>query len=295
MRTGLWTAGAALVLVTGAQGALAADLMRPAPTVVVVPTALVFQGEITGFVGYGVNNATDIDVETKSSFYYGGEAKLSIPLGSNFSTQFDVVGEANGGISKVGEIGVIGVGGHLSWRDPSRGLFGVFASYGRSQADTDDSANVGVAGIEGQFYLGNFTTYGQLGFANVDSSHDPLDSSSIFARGVGRYFVNPNFLLEGEVSYTRGKIHDSNLDALGWGLKAKFAVSSTLPVFVGVQYRGTNYNGHETDSATEHVGLISITALFGGRGTLFEQDRQGATLDTSTLPLRASAWASVLD
>ena len=90
----------------------------------------------------------------------GAFAALSFPLGHGFGAQFDgLIGDGNGG-------NFHGFGGHLFWRDPSRGLLGVYASYLRWNTETfyDDfwvtGAKVGKIGAESHLYLGPLTLEG---------------------------------------------------------------------------------------------------------------------------------------
>lgn len=97
-----------------------------------------------------------LDDETSA----GAFAALTFPLGHNFGLQVDgVMGDGSGGSFH-------GFGGHLFWRDPSRGLFGMYASYVRWNSETfyDDiwvtGAKVGKIGAESHLYLGPLTLEG---------------------------------------------------------------------------------------------------------------------------------------
>src|SRR5690242_16205426 len=120
------------------------------------------------------------------------------------------------------------VGSHLSWRNPQQSLYGVFGGVGDAGGQRH-----GVIGGEAQWYLNQFTLYGQVGYdstlgtvgyigmANIDSEN------AWFLRGVGRYYVNPNFLIEGTVMYANGSvdyIRGPSLDfqTWTWGVKGEW-------------------------------------------------------------------------
>lgn len=255
---------------------------------------LLLSGDFSLYGGFADVSDPDDELDDTSYLVYGGTAVASIPFGDAFSVQFDVLGEDNNvAVDDEGAVTTFGVGGHLSLRDPEFGLVGVFGGFGQATSDTDDAADVNWFGAEGQFYLDAFTLYGQVGWAEADNDHDPLDWSDVFARGAVRYFFADNFMLQGDLSYTKAVIHSDDLDSLGWGVKAKYGFGD-MPVYLSAEYRGTQYDGHGENSATEHVGLLGLSVVFGA-SSLLEQDRYGATLETPSLPLRASAWTSPLD
>jgi hypothetical protein len=90
----------------------------------------------------------------------GGFAAVTLPLGANFGAQIDGVG----GSGSAG--GFYGIGGHLFWRDPARGLLGAYASHIRWDGSSLDGAfeirgaEVGKVGLESQLYLGRVSLEG---------------------------------------------------------------------------------------------------------------------------------------
>ena len=177
---------------------------------------------------------------------------------------------------------------------PDIGLIGVFGGMGESN-DTYESNDQDVTwyGVEAQYYLDSVTLYAQVGQNESNSTHDALDYTSLFARGAARYFIDDNLMLQADLQYTRGNIHGDDMDAFGWGLKAKYRFEE-LPFALTAEYRGTDYDGHGQGSATEHVGLLGVSIAFGA-SSLIEQDRYGATLETPNLVVRAPVWTSILD
>jgi hypothetical protein len=118
--------------------------LRAHPAVVSAPNGKLgaFAGSLAGEAAYGV----------------GGS--LAVPLHDQFGAQLDgLVGTAAGGT-------FYGIGVHLFWRDPSKGLLGAYASYAAwdttstiSVSDPIDGiatvagATVGKVGVEGEAYF----------------------------------------------------------------------------------------------------------------------------------------------
>lgn len=278
----------ALALAISANIATAADFEAPV-------NDLILSGELSVFGGYASVDDPDDELDNHEYGVFGGFAAASVPFSENFAVQLDLLGDSNSGtIDDEGHVAVFGVGGHVSWRDSSAGLFGVFGGYGQAHSDTDDNAEVFWVGAEGQMYFDMLTLYGQVGYVESDSNHNPLDYGDIFARGVVRYFVNENFRLQGDFAFARGRIHSADLDTFGWGLQGKLAIMDDMPVYGTLEYRGTHYDGNSENEATEHAGLVGVSIAFGAP-TLYEQDRRGVTLDTSSLILRNAGWTSPLD
>jgi hypothetical protein len=120
----------------------------------------------------------------------GAFAALTFPLGHGFGAQFDgMIGDGNAGDFH-------GFGGHLFWRDPSRGLFGIYASYLRWNAESlsDElvvsGAKVAKVGVESHLYLGPLTLEGiaayqfgsETGFAGKATiAYYPRDNLRLYA------------------------------------------------------------------------------------------------------------------
>jgi hypothetical protein len=175
------------------------------------------------------------------------------------------------------------VGGHWSWRSPQQYLFGLFAAAGDAGGQRH-----GLIGAEAQWYWSQFTFYAQVGYdTTLGTINSEVDSvNAWFIRGTGRYFVNPNFLIEGTVMYANGDI-DFNLVSQGfqawtWQAKAEWRFP-TAPFSMFAKYQGsrTKYDSAlEFPSAkvTDNRVLLGLKLHMGDR-TLQQTDRAGATLD----------------
>jgi len=175
-------------------------------------------------------------------------------------------------------------GGHLSWRNPQQSLFGVFGGIGDAGGGFGPSQRYGLIGAEAQWYWHQFTLYGQVGYDTTLSNNGFSDTNAWFIRGTGRYFINPNFMLEGTVMYANGDIDFNFGPSVGfetwtWQAKAEYRLP-TAPFSVYAKYQGseTSYDRFFIDKVTDHRVLLGLKLHMGDR-TLQQTDRAGATLD----------------
>jgi hypothetical protein len=289
-------------------------MATPALSADVAPDNSLLFSALLGF-SVGVQDASEdkgspsIEGGTGTELTLAGHGHVSIPLSESFSAQFDVQTEfydrTTDEDDEAAPQGAQMLGGHLSWRDPETGLIGIFAGVGMGEADEDDedrNDHVGLlAGVEGQYYLDQFTFYAQAGCGDFKQDEDPDEGflDGWFARGVARYFFSENFLLQAEVSYGETSEYvdgDSEGQIWNWGALAKMRISESYPIYGTLEYRGGNYEDAEdgVDSVEEHAFLVGLDFTFGAE-SLWENDRRGATLDTPMLPVRAAAWSQSVD
>jgi opacity protein-like surface antigen len=182
------------------------------------------------------------------------------------------------------------VGGHLSWRNPQQYLFGLFGGIGDAGSTlgiANTGQRTGLIGAEAQWYWQQFTLYGQVGYDTTLGSADFREVDSVnawFVRGVGRYFINPNFLIEGSVMYANGNVDfvccgsSLGFETWTWGVKGEWRLAAA-PFSIFAKYQGSetkydDFNGKTTD----HRALLGLKLHMGDR-TLQQTDRAGATLD----------------
>jgi hypothetical protein len=179
-------------------------------------------------------------------------------------------------------------GGHWSWRNPQQYLFGLFGGIG--DAGGGFSQRYGLIGAEAQWYWHQFTLYGQVGYDTTLTSNGSSDTNAWFIRGTGRYFINPNFMLEGTVMYANGDtdINFGNFGSVGfetwtWQAKVEWRLA-TAPFSMFAKYQGSettydNLSGVLRDAkVTDNRVLLGLKLHMGDR-TLQQTDRAGATLD----------------
>jgi hypothetical protein len=143
-------AGAAFVF-TFAGHVAAADLgVGPTPVFVAVDG---LNYKIEAFGGSSDNRVAG--GRHNSSWDVGLAGAVAIPLGQSFGLQVDVSAASGEGQFSGGGAA------HLFWRNPQVALAGLYGSYTRRDLDGVQQARLGV---EGQYYLRNFTLGGVAGF-----------------------------------------------------------------------------------------------------------------------------------
>src|SRR5262249_21596720 len=148
--------------------------------------------------------------ERFSGWALGGAGRANYWIARDLSVQVDAQAEGtsydspsgNGRFSTHSYL----AGGHLSWRSPQQSLFGLFAAAGDAGgAGFNGNSRHGLIGAEAQWYWNQFTLYAQGGYdTTLGSGSDTDNINAWFLRGTGRYFINPNFLIEGTVMYANG-------------------------------------------------------------------------------------------
>ena len=279
-----------VALVVGTTGVgQAADLAGAAP---IVPQEMTKHRTISGTVGI---NGAYMDLEQGEScdddddcgqfeenpWSLGGDARVDIPLTDYVSVQVDQYGEGLFGDFETSEnyTGGVLTGAHLIYRDMDRYLVGAFAGVGKVffASTSDDAYTQWLAGIEGQYYFGNTTLFGQVGYSDVesnDSTDQNLIDEALFLRGVARHYMNGgDTKLEGEFGWATGSQDNDtppddltdSIDAFWWGVEVEHAVASFGDDgFVSIfgRYEGYYYDeeiaegGESNDTSTNHVFIL---------------------------------------
>lgn len=290
---------AAIAVVASTVSASAADLDRA--------IGLIVAGEVEKAAGvqiFDVPNAGPLGGGTEATFWSATSGKLSLPLGENLSIQSDVDVEYNdqafdSGTNAAGLRYAFQGATHLSWRNPEQGLFGAFGGAGGTHyaySFNDLAYNYRFMGGEAQFYMDNITFYAQGGYVDVAGTGPAFGQrldDGIFARGVMRWFLEPDTRLQFEGTYAALDRNGGggqgpgprDLDVLSWA--ARYDTRFALPivgdsaVFLG--YRGTlrencfQFGGGS--DLTDHTIMVGLNYQFGATSML-DNDRRGATLDT---------------
>jgi hypothetical protein len=258
---------------------------------------LVVSGIVESWTGVTIVTSAggDVDPDQDEFLASGQSGRLSLPLGDNLSIQGDVDFEY-GSTALASEDSddnfeyAMQFGTHLSWRDPNRGLFGVFGGFGGARSDTNADAEFWFAGGEAQFYTQDMTFYLQAGYMDSDDdvpgNGDDAFRDAAFVRGVARWFVDPDTRLQLEAAYADGVTDDddsNDTQIYEWGVRFD-TVLMGLPVIgdtaVFVGYRGNHYEGGDggNDQYSEHTFMVGSSYHFGGT-TRKEFERTGAGLD----------------
>jgi hypothetical protein len=295
LRLSLAGAVACLALTSFAQ---AADLQP----VLKAPAAQPEQ-QATGYVevysGWASTKATDFGgTERFNGWALGGAGRGNYWVSRDVSVQVDAQAEGtsynnlppgSGGHSSTHSYLV---GGHWSWRNPQQYLFGLFGAVGDAGGfGVDISQRHGLIGGEAQWYWSQFTLYAQVGYDTTFNSSNGIDSiNAWFIRGTGRYFINPNVLIEGTVMYDNGNVDRTccgasfGFQTWTWGVKGEWRFA-TAPFSVFAKYQGSETKYDNSDDfqllgakLTDHRVLLGLKLHLGDR-TLQQTDRAGATLD----------------
>jgi hypothetical protein len=267
--------------------------------------------QATGYVeiysGWGSTKSTrcfddgDCDTSKGNGWALGGAARGNYWITRDVSVQVDAQAEGtsydSSDVSGHFSTHSYLVGGHWSWRNPQQYLFGLFAAAGDAGSGFGftNAQRTGLIGAEAQWYWNQFTFYAQggydttLGTAGCCNNIDSVNAW--FIRGAGRYFINPNFLIEGTVMYANGNMDfNSGFSSIGfntwtWGVKGEWRLP-TAPFSVFAKYEGSQTKYASTDDffsftslkSTDQRVLLGLKLHMGDR-TLQQTDRAGATLD----------------
>lgn len=263
-------------LFTGvASSAMAADAAVDAPATV------------PGMSGYGefylggINARTGGESDTRWSL--GGAARLNTPFDERWNLQADATVDyfdaGSDGASATSYGGAL----HLYWRDPNAYAIGGFATLSEYRMDDAGDSTTWTVGPEAQVYIDNVTLYGQVYFGQTELVED-MDVAGL--RGVVRYFAQPNLRFDAELGYRKtswdGSLFDIDVETVSAALQANYRFDgSPMTVFGRYQYddASMSVSGMGDDNTKSHKFVLGLRASFG-TGTLLEEDRYGATMDT---------------
>ena len=267
------------MLGVSAFGAMAADPVAEA--------GLISSGYADVFAAYSFLGG-DFGSEDDEFLSGGGAFRWSMPVGDAMSLQLDAAGEIteNSGSNEADYENSIGGALHLSYRDPSSHLFGIFGGVLNSGVGDNGSVDGYFIGGEGQYYADMNTFYVQAGYLDGKTSNDDTDDDGVlgdawFARGVWRHYFSEVTRLSLEGSYANGQVDEEpDTDVIGWGAELETAPAD-WPMSVYLGYEGSYYDQEPGESDTLDEHMIKIGARFDfGAGSVFERDRLGAGLDT---------------
>jgi hypothetical protein len=301
----------AVAVLTWASLAGAADMApvyTKAPPAPAVPQA---SGYIEAYTGWARSDQSDSQTLPGVGVFANSQKLDGWPLGGagrgtywfapSYSVQLDAQGEGSSYRSSApGATGHFSthsylVGGHFNWRNAETGLLGVFGGAGDAGGFAAmNSVRHGVFGGEGQLYWNQVTLYLQGGYdrtANVDFLTDNVHAW--FVRGTGRWFIDPNLVVEATGQYAKGAVDFQATQTLpSWGFQtwlwqAKLEWKpASIPFSFFAKYQGsdTRYDSLFAGGSTFNQKVTDSRILAGVRlllnqGSLKSNDRTGATLD----------------
>jgi hypothetical protein len=300
----------ALATLTVAAGA--ADMPAKAPRLVEQPQQV--SGYVELYGGWARTRQTEIecpggggacvpDGDTRANgWVLGGAGRVTYWWAPNYSLQLDAQGEGTsykfnfggGDFARSSSHSYL-IGGHANWRDPQRGLIGIFGAAGDATNWFNfGSVRHGLIGGEGQVYWGPVTFYGQAGYNSTLGSISSGFVESFqawFVRGTARIYVNPNFRLEGTVLYADGDYSFApaagtslNFETWLWRAKAEYKFASA-PFSIFAMYEGSRTKATEFEPVDIEIHKLTDHRIMGGirlylnEKTLQFNDRNGTTLD----------------
>lgn len=195
---------------------------------------------------------------------------------------------------------------HLFWRDRNIGLLGIFGNasyaYGGTDQSDDNFAWIVGGGVEAQVYVHRATFYAQGGFFDtVDTHNSEIDSDfpqdSYFGRVGARYFTKSNTKLQADFVMAEGEFSSISSPSdyriysaaseieQGLGDMKRYSVYARYEFIYAKDYE-------DEERSQDHTFRVGMRARLGGdTGSLFEQDRAGASLDTPDI----ARWGGVLN
>ena len=218
-----------------------------------------------------------------------GDARVNIPYNNTVNLQLDFFGDASldsgyhGVEGNSNGLGNVGVGAHINARDTSEGLLGVFAATGRVWDYSYYNTPAFMAGLEGQYYCGNWTIYGQAGYMDSDGLYDFLQNGG-FVRALVSYYPSQKLKITGGLGYIDGDANYGsgttfNANAWAWQAGAEYWFGKSVPVAAFFKYQGrqqqTHFPGDFTPELTTNEVTAGVTFYFGG-DSIEEADRTGA-------------------
>ena len=144
---------------------------------------------------------------------YGAQGAVSIPVGAQYGIQID------GGAGAFDERFFGAVAGHFFWRDPSRGMLGLYGSF--THWDVLGGVRVGQLAGEGEAYFGPFTIQAIAGveFGSSVSQISTVTSGPVITTIIDSYDLRTRFFDKVNLAYY---------------------LNDNLKVFVGHRYLGGN-------------------------------------------------------
>lgn len=198
----------------------------------------------------------------------GARASFTTPITQSTGFQLDLQGGAYGGDS------FAGASGHWFWRDPSRALFGLFASY--TYLDRFGGAQLGQVAAEGELYWGRWTLQGIAGveFGNTTSATSS-STSVVPPAGVVPGVVTTNTFTEGfdvktrffdqiNLKYYLTDNWDAYIGHRYLGGKLGFAIGSEYAMPLGNRTLGSAF-------AEARIGSGDFQGVWGGLRVYFGQ------------------------
>jgi hypothetical protein len=291
-----------VALLAMVSSAAAADLTRapaPLPTVAPLPVFDAYAAVAAGY-SWGRNSKFDLD---NDGARLQGRGSFSYTFAPTYGFQADaVLGHDWAEFSDIDfkdPTTEATLAAHLFWRDPNVGAIGLLAQYsglktryefGGSSASLDSDNYL--LGLEGQYFFGNASLYGQLAYHYADVGFFGEDGDGVAVVGQLRYFATPDWLLALKGGYDRVKIDEDSDDitAKAWlvGVKTEYRLANApLSLFGDLTYSNIKYDFSGLDFVKDRETRLMVGVKYNFTApSLLERDRAGASFDPIELRSR---------
>lgn len=235
-----------------------------------------FDGFVSAALGYG-------EIEDNRGYQDDGlarEARISLA----YTGTAGVGGQLDYGYFKEVDSGARDVVGHLYYRSGGwlAGAFAQRRNYYIGGTRLDVKGNF--LGIEGQGYFDRFTLYGQAGQTRWRRSAAPDSDKDYLATAELRYFVGPDFRVDGTLNYMRQKEdYGYKWDQLTYGVGAEYHLANR-PLSLFAKYEYVDEEDNAGFDATNQRLLLGLKLSFG-KASLRQRDRDGVSLKPLTQDL----------
>lgn len=239
-----------------------------------------------GGEGFGPFSGGKFDGQYSS---FSGGGRVNLPYSDVVNIQLDLNADAsldqsfaNGDGVASADNSAVSFGGHVNYRDQT-GLLGVFVGSGRVH-DVLFGAPIFMAGLEGQYYLPDWTLSAQVGY--LDSDLSILLQNAGYVRAGATYYASNKLKLTASVAYANGEnnlITNPSIDVSewAWSVGVHYWFGKSIPVSGFLEYKGRQENldrgSVSADSGADSVSA-GLTFHFGGDG-FKDAERTGAAVD----------------
>jgi hypothetical protein len=250
-----------------------------APSHAAPTMGVIYLGFAEWWDNYDFDGLGQYDYNHPSLYGFG---RVNIPYdGTKANLQLDFFGDGSlhdAASQSLGSRGNFGAGAHINWRDSSEGLLGIFAATGRVwDIYGGNNSPAMMAGLEGQYYCGPWTLYGQAGY--MDSSGGYFMQNAGFVRGLVSYYAGPKLKVTGGVGYIDGELYGANATAWTWQADAEYWFGKSVPVAFTLKYEGRDaqveFSSSFKSELNSNAVSVGLSFYFGG-GSIEEADKNGA-------------------
>ena len=254
-----------------------------------------------GYIFYNFDGGNTNNFDDGQAF--SGIGAISLPVSHQFGLQIDA-GFLSGSLDRTSgasdvDVTAVGVGGHFFWRDPSKGLIGIYGHYAGYEYDFGSNSVLGAVDVgnvriaaEAELYHGQFTAKALAGLDVLDV--DGLDDESfLLLAGELDYYINDNVRIYGGVEHsfdqTMGTLGAEALLEVGNVSPALYANASfgddAATVMAGVNvYFGRQEKSlmerHREDDPGPDLFSIALASCLQGIGALETPNEDGLTVLT---------------